>query len=141
MEELNLDATNAILGRLASHAAKQALLGKTINIVNCEKAIISGNRHAVRAKYYHNMFKLGRPTKGPFLSRMPDRFVRRVIRGMLDHKNERGRNAFERVMCYIGTPDAFQKKKLLHVAKDVSELPKLRYQTVGELCTSLGGKL
>ncbi len=141
MAEINIDATNAIVGRLASYVAKQALMGNAVNIFNCEQAIISGSFQSNRAKFYHYIFKTGRPEKGPFMSRMPDRFVRRMVRGMVDHKNARGREAFERIMCYIGVPAAFKDKKLVKVAKEASELPKLRYHTVGKLCTSLGGRV
>jgi large subunit ribosomal protein L13 len=141
MAEINIDATNAIAGRLASYVAKQALLGNSVNILNCEKAVISGNSSAVREKYYHRMFKTGGPFKGPFISRMPDRFMRRIIRGMLEYKEGRGRDAFDRIMCYIGVPAEFKDKKLVKVAKEVKDLPKLKYQTVGELCVSLGGRV
>ncbi|MBI4146601.1 50S ribosomal protein L13 [Candidatus Woesearchaeota archaeon] len=138
MKEINIDATNAIIGRLASYVAKQALLGATINIYNCEKAIITGNPTLVREKYYYRIFKTGQPKRGPFISRMPDRFVRRMIRGMLEHKSERGKNAFKRIMCYMGTP---ADKKLTSVGKKADELPKLNYQTIGQLCTSIGGRV
>ena len=141
MAEINIDATNAVVGRLATFTAKQALLGNTINIFNCEKAIMTGKPSSVKAKYYHNIFVRGRPRTGPFYSRMPDRFVRRIIRGMVEYKKDRGRDAFERIMCYIGVPDKFKDKKMVKVAKEASELPKLRYQTIGELCVSLGGKV
>ena len=141
MAELNVDATNAIAGRLASYVAKQALLGNSVNVFNCEKAVISGRPAAIRYRYYYRSFKTGRVFKGPFISRMPDRFVRRMIRGMVEHKQGRGKEAFERIMCYIGVPVAFTDKKLVKVAKEASELPRLKYQTIGELCLSLGGKL
>ncbi len=141
MAEINIDATNAILGRLASYVAKQALLGNSINVFNCELAVVSGRVGATKARYFHLIFETGRPEKGPFISRMPDRFVRRSIRGMVEHKQGRGREAFERIMCYMGVPVEFKDKKLVKVAKEASELPKLRYQTIGELCVSLGGKV
>ena len=34
-EKLIIDANNAVMGRLASYVAKQAMLGKEIVIVNC----------------------------------------------------------------------------------------------------------
>ncbi len=141
MIEINIDAKNAIVGRLCTFAAKQALLGNTINIFNCESAVISGRVLDYHAKFYHKFFKLGRPEKGPFASRMPDRFVRRIVRGMLPYKLGRGREAFERVMCYIGVPEKFKDKKLVKVAKEAGDLPKPSYQTVGQLCVSLGGRV
>jgi ribosomal protein uL13 len=141
MTEINIDATGAVVGRMASYAAKQALLGSTVNIFNCENAVISGSFPVVRARYYKLIFDIGRPEKGPFRSRMPDRFVRRIVRGMVQHKTGRGRAAFERVMCYIGVPDKFRDKKLVKVSKEASDLPRLKYQTIGKLCTSLGGRV
>jgi len=141
MAEINIDATNAILGRLGSFTAKHALLGNTVNIFNCEKAIITGLPSITRERYYKRMFDLGRPQKGPFATRMPDRFVRRSIRNMVGYKTSRGEAAFDRIMCYIGVPTKFKDKKLSKVSKQVSEVPSLRFQTVGDLCVSLGGKV
>ena len=36
-----IDATNLILGRLASYAAKKAQLGENVDIINCEAAVIT----------------------------------------------------------------------------------------------------
>ncbi len=140
MTEINIDATNAIVGRVATYAAKQALLGNSVNILHCEKAIISGDPVVVRKKYLYRINEIGMPAKGPHLSRLPDRFVRRIVRGMLDYKQGRGKAAFERIMCYIDVPSNLNDKKLVKVAKDVDGLPKLKYQTIGELCSWLGGK-
>lgn len=140
-QTINIDATNLIVGRLCSYVAKQALLGNTVNIFNCEKAVMSGDANLLRERYHHRIFKVGRPFKGPYRSRMPDRFVRWMVRSMVSHKQQRGRDAFERVMCYIGVPAAFAEVKLVKVGKDVSELPKLKYTTVGDLCVSIGGNV
>lgn len=138
--EINIDATNAIMGRLSSYAAKQAMLGHTVNIFNCEKAVISGSKEVIREKYYYRIFKTGRPTRGPFISRMPDRFLRRSLRGMLQHKDGRGRAAYERIMCYLSVPEQFKDKKLVKVAKEARELPRWKYTSLGDLCVSIGGR-
>ena len=49
--KLIIDATNATFGRLASYAAKQALQGNDIVILNSEKAIISGRKENIIEKY------------------------------------------------------------------------------------------
>jgi large subunit ribosomal protein L13 len=143
MTDLYLDADNAILGRLASHAAKQALLGHKVIILNCEKAVISGDPAVTRARYHHLMQETGDIRKGPFLFRAPDRFVRRTVRGMLPKKHwteeSRGRKAYKDVMCYRGIPGAFKGHKPVKVpAADASQCAALRRTTVGELCRSLG---
>ena len=139
--EINIDAGECIVGRVATYAAKNALLGNTVNIFNCEKAIITGNPVVVREKYYHRIFKTGQPNKGPFISRMPDRFVRRIVRGMVDNKKGRGKAAFDRIMCYIGVPSDFKDRKLEKVAKGVDELSSSKYQTIEVLCKSFGGRI
>jgi large subunit ribosomal protein L13 len=133
-ETMIIDATDARLGRMATHAAKAALHGKTVVIINCEEALIVGARKNILEKYVWKR-ELGRPTKGPFLPRMPDRFVRRVVRSMLPYKTPHGRDAFERVMCYIGTPEQFAGKGVR-----VEDRPAFRFMKVKELCTLLGGR-
>ena len=46
-----LDAKNMIMGRLASFAAKEALKGGQIDVVNAELAVITGTKHGVYEKY------------------------------------------------------------------------------------------
>ncbi len=140
MATIIIDADNAILGRLAAYAAKRALMGDTVRVVNAEHAVVSGtpNTTVEEAKREHRM---GVPRKGPFHFRMPDRHVRRVIRGMLPHKFPRGRTAFARVRCYIGTPVDLQGQKTVRApGADASKLPNMKRVTVGRICEELGGK-
>ena len=106
-----IDANNLILGRMATFVAKQALLGEEISIVNCEKAIMTGNKQQILAKYKKKM-SMGKPQKGPFVLRRVDMFVKKTIRGMLPYKQEKGLKAYKRVKCYVGVPDEFKEKKL-----------------------------
>ena len=46
-----IDAENLVLGRLASFVAKQALLGENIDIINCEKAIVLGDKKEILNSY------------------------------------------------------------------------------------------
>jgi large subunit ribosomal protein L13 len=136
-----IDATNLIIGRVASIAAKKALLGETVSIVNCEKAMMTGRRQEILLRYREIKARKA-PTKGPYIYRMPDRFVRRIIRGMLPYKYERGRKAFEKVKCYIGVPSEFNNQKLETIAEiNIAKVPNLRYITVGEICKSMGAKI
>ena len=136
-----IDATDLILGRLATFVAKKALLGEKFDIVNCEKAVITGDRNKIIEKYFGKIRK-GIPLKGPYFPRMPDRFVRRTIRGMLPYKRERGKMAFGNIMCYVGVPDEFKDKKLETVKEaNVSKVPNLKYICVGEISKVLGAKL
>jgi len=135
-----IDATDLILGRMASLAAKKALLGEKIEIINCEKAVLSGSKAEVIQKFKKRQQR-GDTFKGPFYPRKPNMFVRRTIRGMIPYKKENGRKAYERVKCYIGVPDDFKDKKSETFEKaDVKKLPTLKYIEVGKICKLIGGK-
>ncbi|MBW3002087.1 50S ribosomal protein L13 [Candidatus Woesearchaeota archaeon] len=138
MAEIYIDAANAIVGRVGAFAAKRALLGDTIKIMNCEKAIMSGSKEQVSQRYYHRRNKVGQPQKGPFISRLPDRFFRRTIRGMLPYKRTKGAQAYKRIMCYLGVPETFKDKKLEKVqGADAGKLKSLKKITVEEVCKKI----
>ena len=73
-----LNAENQIMGRLATYAAKKALLGETVNIINCEKAVITGNKKQIIDRYKKRRAR-GIPRKGPFFPRTPERIMKRTI--------------------------------------------------------------
>ncbi len=135
-----IDAKNMILGRIATKIAKLSLNGETINLINCEDAVISGNKKTILASYKRRQ-EMGIHTKGPFLPKMPDRFVRRTIRGMLPYKTPRGREAYKRVMCYSGIPEQFSKETLVKFEHcSLEKLPSIKYLSVKEICKFLGAK-
>jgi len=136
-----IDATDALVGRMATVVAKAALIGDQIVIVNCEAAVISGTKQTLEKKWRHRM-GLGQPTKGPFIPRMPDRFIRRVIRGMLPYKQPKGMDAFRRIQCYLGVPDEFtQSKKETIESADLSTLNSIKFVRVKDLCRFMGGRI
>jgi len=136
-----IDANNAILGRLATVVTKKSLSGEKISVVNCENAVITGRKETVLTKYKQK-FNRGIPAKGPFFPKTPDKFVRRVIRGMLPYKKEKGRLAFKNIKCYIGIPDEFKDKKINTIKEaSIDKSKSLRYTTVKEICKHLGGKV
>lgn len=142
MAELNIDGAECILGRIGTYVARQALLGNKINLFNCEKIMISGDPKVIKARYKYTLSEKGQPHKGPYVPKMPDRFVRKVIKRMLPHKTARGREALKRIMCYISMPSNFQDKKLEKIQKtSISKLPTLKRCSVLEVCRHLGGKL
>ena len=137
LAKMILDAENMVLGRISAFAAKKALLGEDVKIVNCEKAVITGSKQQI-IKSYLDRLELGQPQKGPFIQRRPDFFVRRTIRGMISRHSPRGREAFSRVKCFIG-PSVEGKAETLDAAR-ISKLKKSSYMTVGELCMHIGYK-
>ncbi len=101
-----IDATGLIAGRLASTVAHRLLLGEEINIVNAEKAIVSGSPETSLAKYKTMRLK-GSKEKGPYYPKRADMILRRTIRGMLPYKKARGRAALAKLRVYMGVPPQF----------------------------------
>lgn len=127
-----IDATNGTLGRLASFAAKQALLGKEVAIVNCNDAIVIGRKLMIVNEYRKIRALGGSSMHGPFFPKSPERVVKRTIRGMLSHRQGRGLDAFKRIKCYNETPKELEKEKKITSKRNkitntikLSELSKL----------------
>ena len=119
MEEIIIDATNATLGRLASYAAKQALQGKKIIIIHSERAIVTGRKQFTIQRYLQRKARGGSAQKGPYFSRLPEKILKRTIRGMLpDHRRGRGKEALKRVLCYKGVPEKYKDKKAIKAGKE-----------------------
>jgi len=136
-----IDAKNLILGRLASTAAKKAMLGDEVIIINSGKAVITGKKTDVLAKYKRKRSSKD-ALKGPFFPRRPDMFMKRTIRGMLPYKKDKGKTAFKRIRCYIGTPEEFKSQKAVTIkTADISKVPNLKYVTVESVCRELGAKI
>lgn len=136
-----IDAKDTIMGRLAAFAAKKALEGNKVDIINCEKAIITGDKANI-IEYYSHQRGRGGPYHGPYISRQPYFLLRRVIRGMLPHKQARGREAYERIKCHLGIPEEFSGKKAEVLEKsNVSRLKTAKYMSLGQLSQSMGAKL
>ena len=100
-----IDASNGILGRVASYAAKQSLLGKEVIVVNCSNIAISGANRMIIGEYKTLVERGGHSLNGPFhIKRNPERIMKRTIRGMLSYKQGRGYAAFKKIMCYNDVP-------------------------------------
>ena len=138
IKTINLDATDMIAGRLCTYIAKQSLLGNSVNVYNAEKAVITGDRAGILDRWHFNVVERGRPDRGPDISRMPDRLLRRMVRGMLPFEKDRGRDAFKRVMCYIGAAPADIK---LTTLKEYAVDPAMKYVTIREICFSIGAHI
>lgn len=136
-----VDATNAVLGRLASYVAKEALRGRRVVVINAEKAVISGTKARVvaRAKTKLKTRTLANQAKTPTHPRRPDNYVRRVIRGMLPWKKSRGKEAFHRVRVYIGSPEDYASRPQQKVPEADAAKLRVPYITVGQLSKEIGG--
>jgi len=106
------------MGRLASYAAKEALKGEEIIIVNCDDVIITGSKKNIRENFERKRRRVGSGQKGPKHSRRADLIVKRTIRGMLpNHRKGRGKQALKKIRCYIGVPKEFEESKKIVAGK------------------------
>jgi len=139
-EPIVIDASNLILGRMASHVAKKALEGNHVIVVNAEKAVIAGRRKRIleRVKTRLRTRTLGSLEKSPTHPRRPDTLMRRVIRGMLPWKKPHGKDAYRRVKVYIGLPEELIGRTTMRLPQ--AEVSKLRgpYVSVEEIVKEIG---
>jgi large subunit ribosomal protein L13 len=133
-----IDAKGAVLGRLCTDVAKRLLKGDQVIIVNAEKAIITGGRDDVLARY---KFKrdVGGARKGPHYPRMPHLMLKRAVRGMLPYKTSHGRQAYKNLKVHISVP-AELKGKELQTVKEALRVTTQRYMTLGDVSRVLGAK-
>lgn len=119
-----IDATDVVLGRLASHAAT-LLRGKHkptfanhidsgdfVIIVNAEKVALTGQKLQKKLAYRHSGYPGGLKsvTYAELLEKNPVRAVEKAIRGMLP-KNSIGRAQLTKLKVYVGAehPHAAQQ--------------------------------
>ena len=125
-EWLVIDATDVVLGRLASHAA--ALLrgkhkatfanhvdtGDFVIIVNADKVALTGQKLQQKKAYRHSGYPGGLKavTYAELLEKNPVRAVEKAVRGMLP-KNSLGRQQLSKLKVYAGAehPHAAQQPK------------------------------
>lgn len=144
-----INAEGKVLGRLASYVAKHLLdeekkvrEGKNkkiekVIIVNAEKAIVTGSKDTIMPRYTF-MRDVGTYRKGPYYPRMPDKILKRTVRGMIPYQKPRGRTALKALKVYIGFPQEFSKKKLTKL--DLGEISSPKYMELGEISIKLGAK-
>ncbi|MCC2029657.1 50S ribosomal protein L13 [Microbacterium tenebrionis] len=119
-----IDATDVVLGRLASHAA--ALLrgkhkptfanhvdtGDFVVIVNADKVALTGQKLQKKMAYRHSGYPGGltATSYSELLEKNPVRAVEKAVRGMLP-KNSLGRQQLSKLKVYTGAehPHAAQQ--------------------------------
>lgn len=119
-----IDATDVVLGRLASHAAA-ILRGKNkptfaphvdtgdfVIIVNAEKVALTGQKLQKKMAYRHSGYPGGltATSYAELLEKNPVRAVEKAVRGMLP-KNTLGREQLSKLKVYVGAehPHAAQQ--------------------------------
>jgi len=103
MAKLIYDGKDAVFGRLASVVAKDLLKGNSVDVINCEGIVVSGDKKLFAKKILaKRAMGSGGSLKGPKYPRVADRLVKRMIRGMLPRDRMKGQDAFRRLKCFVG---------------------------------------
>jgi len=127
-----IDATDVVLGRLATHAAT-LLRGKHkptyaphmdtgdfVVIINAEKISVSGNKRTDKFVYRHSGYPGGlrQRSVGEMIEKHPDRLVEKAITGMLP-KNKLGRAMSKKLKVYAGPnhPHAAQQPAAFEITQ------------------------
>ncbi len=131
------DAKEKILGRLATVIAKDLLAGEEVNVINAEKAFISGRKDDILSDYRQRRDR-GKQRKGPFYPSRPERLFKRTVRGMLPYQQPRGRTAYKNLRAHIGVPKGFEKIKV--VEEDIKTAKGQPGITLEEISRHLGAK-
>lgn len=119
-----IDATDVVLGRLASQAAillrgkhkptfaPHVDTGDFVVIVNADKVALTGNKREQKKAYRHSGYPGGLTAVGyvELLEKNPERAVEKAIRGMLP-KNTLGRAQLSKLKVYRGPEHPHQAQK------------------------------
>ncbi|TQL48903.1 LSU ribosomal protein L13P [Homoserinimonas aerilata] len=112
---LIIDATDVVLGRLASHVAvllrgkhkatfaPHMDMGDFVIIINADKVALTGSKLAQKKAYRHSGYPGGltATTYSELLEKHPTRAVEKAVRGMLP-KNSIGRAQLAKLKVYAG---------------------------------------
>ena len=119
-----IDATDVVLGRLASQAARllrgkhkpvyapHVDTGDFVIIVNAAKVALTGAKRENKVAYRHSGYPGGLKTV-PYtelLEKRPDRAVEKAVQGMLPH-NTLGRHMASKLKVYAGPEHPHQAQK------------------------------
>lgn len=119
-----IDATDMVLGRLASHVATllrgkhkptfapHVDTGDFVIVINAEKVALTGQKLAQKIDYRHSLYPGGlRATAyGDLVQSDPRRVIEKAVKGMLPH-NKLGREQLKKLKVYAGSehPHAAQQ--------------------------------
>ncbi|MEU6996811.1 50S ribosomal protein L13 [Nonomuraea sp. NPDC046570] len=119
-----IDATDVVLGRLASHVAtllrgkhkpifaNHVDTGDFVIVINADKVHLSGNKLEQKKAYRHSGYPGGlrAVSYGELMEKRPDRAVEKAVKGMLP-KNALGRKMAKKLKVYAGSDHPHQAQQ------------------------------
>lgn len=139
VQNIIVDGTNMIAGRLCSHVAKLLINGNRVSIVNCENIMLTGDRDAIIKSYrqFLEIASINNPKFGPFHPRRPDTMITKMVRGMLPKKPS-GKTAFKRLRAYLGVPNELKSMTTMQFDDARIKRPSPYYTSIGDLGKLVG---
>lgn len=139
-----VDASGQVAGRICARVAKMLLAGEEVAIVNSEQAVLSGRQQWLVEDMVSRRSQINKrdPNEGPKYPRVPHLYLRRMVRGMMPKKSQRGRDAMKLLRCHIGVPEGIE------VGKAIAKFEKAnkpsgtmrKATTIGKICAAFGWK-
>ncbi|WP_433372599.1 50S ribosomal protein L13 [Streptosporangium sp. CA-115845] len=119
-----IDATDIVLGRLASHVAillrgkhkpifaNHVDTGDFVIVINADKIALTGNKLEQKKAYRHSGYPGGLRSMayGELMDKRPDRAVEKAVKGMLP-KNALGRKMIKKLKVYSGSEHPHQAQQ------------------------------
>ncbi|GII53077.1 50S ribosomal protein L13 [Planotetraspora thailandica] len=119
-----IDATDVVLGRLASHVATllrgkhkpifapHVDTGDFVIVINADKVALTGNKLEQKKAYRHSGYPGGlrAVSYGELMEKRPDRAVEKAVKGMLP-KNALGRRMAKKLKVYAGAEHPHQAQR------------------------------
>jgi large subunit ribosomal protein L13 len=119
-----IDATDIVLGRLASHVAillrgkhkpifaNHVDTGDFVIVINAGKVALTGNKLEQKKAYRHSGYPGGlrSVTYGDLMEKRPDRAIEKAVKGMLP-KNALGRKMIKKLKVYAGSEHPHQAQQ------------------------------
>ncbi|MER7364272.1 50S ribosomal protein L13 [Nonomuraea wenchangensis] len=119
-----IDATDVVLGRLASHVAtllrgkhkpifaNHVDTGDFVIVINADKIALSGNKLEQKKAYRHSGYPGGlrSVSYGELMEKRPEKAVEKAVKGMLP-KNSLGRKMAKKLKVYAGAEHPHQAQK------------------------------
>ncbi|GIH75863.1 50S ribosomal protein L13 [Planobispora longispora] len=119
-----IDATDIVLGRLASHVAtllrgkhkpifaNHVDTGDFVVVINADKVALTGNKLEQKKAYRHSGYPGGlrSVTYAELMDKRPDRAIEKAVKGMLP-KNALGRKMIKKLKVYAGSEHPHQAQQ------------------------------
>jgi large subunit ribosomal protein L13 len=119
-----IDATDVVLGRLASHVATllrgkhkpifapHVDTGDFVIVINADKVALSGQKLEQKKAYRHSGYPGGlrAVSYGDLMAKHPERAVEKAVKGMLP-KNSLGRKTLSKLKVYAGPTHPHQAQQ------------------------------